>query len=196
MSAKQKPSDRLLELLVPLMAQEGFTYRKARHSFEKAFPHGRYAYWVMFSGRGGLVTVDGGFFVHFDALERQFEDVMGRRCPWSAGASLLNAGADPWQFWLFDQQFASLTIKERAAYASEVVHPQERIEAGVQFLLGAYRSVALPFFQRFRTHRDLADFYADFRRSGYTGRCRPLTENVMYLSLLLAASLGDDSEEI
>jgi hypothetical protein len=178
------------------MAREGYTFRKKFHRFEKPFPYGRYEYVLGFDGRGGLVAVDAAFFVHFDALERQFKEVLGYECPWSAGATLLNAGADPWKFWLFDEGLASLSVKERGGYTSEAVHPQGRIETAAQFLAEAYRRFAVPLFQQLQTYRDLADFYAEYRRNGYTGPCRPLPENVVYLSLLVAASLGDDLREI
>jgi len=112
------------------------------------------------------VAVDAAFLVHFDSLERRFKDVLGFECPWSAGATLLNAGADPWKFWLFDQQLSGLPLKERAGYSSELVHPQSQIEAGVQFLVEAYRKFAVPLFQRLQTYRDLADFYANSRTDG------------------------------
>jgi len=196
LAATRKPADRLLELFVPIMAQEGYTYRKRHHRFDKAFACGRYEYSLRFDGRGGVVAVDAAFLVHFDSLERRFKDVLGFECPWSAGATLLNAGADPWKFWLFDQQLSGLPLKERAGYSSELVHPQSQIEAGVQFLVEAYRKFAVPLFQRLQTYRDLADFYANSRTDGFTGRCLPLPEITVYLSLLVAASLGEDLKAI
>jgi hypothetical protein len=178
------------------MEREGYTYRKSYHRFEKAFQFGKYEYTVTFDGQGGLVAVGAGFFVHFDSLERQYKNILGYECPWSAGATLLNAGASPWKFWLFDERFGSMTIKQRAGYAPEVVHPQKRIEAGVRFLLEAHECYAIPFFQKLQSYRDLANFYKEYRENGYIGDCRPLAENVVYLSLLVGAFLGGDLRDI
>lgn len=196
MSADKRPAERLLERIVPLMEREGYVYRKSNHRFLKAFPCGKYEYSLTFDGRAGLVGVDAGFFVHFDALQKQFKKVLGYECGWSAGATLLNARADPWKFWLNDERFATMSPHELAAVPSDVVHPPSRIDAAVQFLADAHTRHAVPFFQKLQTYRDLADFYREYRCNGYTGYCRPMPENVVYLSLFVAASLGDDLDEI
>jgi len=178
------------------MECEGYAYRKSHHRFQKEFAHGKYEYSLMFDGRSGLVGVDAGFFVHFDALQKQFKKVLGYDCLWSAGATLLNAGANPWKFWLNEDRFAAMSPQERAVYAPEAIHPQTRMEACVEFLIDSHARYAVPLFQRLQSYRDLADFYKEYRINGYTGRCRPLAENVIYLSLLLATQLGDDPSEI
>jgi hypothetical protein len=195
MVSSKKPAERLLDLFVPLMEREGYAYRKSNHRFQKPFRHGTHEYWLMFDGRGGLVGVDAGFFVRFEALEKHFQQALGSES-WSAGATLLNARANPWKYWLNEERVAAMTPKERSALPPDVVHPQSRIEAGVQFLMDAHRQHALPLFAQLQTYRQLADFYREYIKSGYSGRCRPLALNVVGLALLAAAALGDDLEEI
>jgi hypothetical protein len=196
MSSIKKPAERLLNLFVPLMERPGYAYRRSGHRFQRAFRHGTFEYCLQFDGRGGFVGVDAGVFVHFEALERQFENALGYACPWSAGAMLLNAGANPWKFWLNEDRYATMSPKERSAIPSDVIHPQWRIQASVDFLMEAHAQFAEPLFQRLQTYRQLADFYLEYIRNGFSGRCRPFPENVIYLSLLVGASLGDDLEEI
>jgi hypothetical protein len=190
------PTDRLLALFIPFMEQEGYAYRKSNHRFLKPFSCGKYEFSLTFDGRGGFVTVTSGFFVHFDAVLKQFKKIFGYACPWTAGATLLNAGANPWHFWLFDERFAAMSPQERSGVSSEVIHPASRIEAGDHFLKHAHGTYAAPFFQRLQTYRQLADFYREYLQSGGVARCRPLPENAVYLSLILAACLGDRFEEI
>jgi hypothetical protein len=190
------PTDRLLALLIPFMEQEGYAYRKSNHRFLKPFANGNYEFSLTFDGRGGFVTVTAGFFVYFDAVLKHFKKILGYACPWTAGATLLNAGANPWQVRLFDQRFAAMSPQERSGVPSEVIHPDSRIEAGVHFLKNAHGTYAAPFFQRLQTYCQLADFYREYFQSGGVARCRPLPENVVYLSLILAACLGERMEEI
>jgi hypothetical protein len=178
------------------MEQKGYAYRKTNHRFLSAFPHGKYEFSLALDGRGGLVGVSAGFFVHFEALEKQFKKALGYACPWSAGATLLNAGANPWNYFLNEDRFAAMSPEERAGLPSDVIHPQERVQACVQFLLDAHAQYAVPLFQKLQDFRQLADFYREYIQSGCSGRCRPLAENVIYLWLLVAASLGDNLDEI
>lgn len=196
MSSTAKPADRLLEHFIPVMERQGYVYRKSNHRFLKTFPCGTYEFSLMFDGRGGLVGVSPFLGVHFDALEKRFQKVLGYDCLWSAGATLLNAGANPWNFWLNEDRFAAMTPVERSAFASDVIHPPSRIQACVQFLTQAHEQFAVPLFQKLQTYQDLAEFYGEYRRNGFVGRCRPRPENVVSLSLLIAAHLGEDLEEI
>lgn len=196
MNSHNTPSDRLLRILVPLMESYGYSYRKTNHRFVKKFPCGTYEYSLMFDGRGGLVAVDAGFFVHFDALEKQFKKAVGYACPWSAGATLLNAGAKPWQYFLFEDRFAAMQPAERNGIPSDVIHPQARIQACVDFLQDAHTRYALPLFQSLQTVRQLADFLGQYIKEGCSGPYRPLPENTVYLWLLAAGALGDNLDEI
>jgi len=196
MDSAKKPAERLIELLAPVMEREGYAYRKSGHRFVKPFRHGKHEFSLIFDGRGGLVAVDAGFFVYFEALLKQFKAALGHPCPWAAGASLLNAGANPWKFWLFEERFARMTPQERAGIPSEEIHPQLRMEECVRFLTDAHARFAVPLFQSLQTYRQLADFYKEYLTNGCSGRCRPLAENVVYLSLFLAALLDDDLNEI
>jgi hypothetical protein len=196
MDSSKTPAERLLDLLVPLMEREGYAYRKSNHRFQKPFAHGNHEYWLMFDARGGLVGVDAGFYVRFETLEKHFKKALGFAVPWTAGATLLNAGANPWKYFLNEDRFAAMTPQERSGLPSDVVHPQARIEAAAQFLMDAHRQFALPLFERLQGYRQLADFYREYMASGFIGRCRPMAHNVVYLSLLVAASLGDDPKDI
>ncbi|HMF17917.1 MAG TPA: hypothetical protein VKE98_11960, partial [Gemmataceae bacterium] len=59
-----------------------------------------------------------------------------------------------------------------------------------------HANFAQPFFQQLQTYRQLADFYREYLTAGCQGRRWPLAENVVYLSLILAAFLGDNMDEI
>ena len=196
MDLQNSPSDRLLAHFVPLMEAEGYTYRKTNHRFIKKVPCGTYEYSLMFDGRSGLVAVDAGFFVHFDTLEKQFKKALGYDCSWSAGATLLNAGANPWKYFLFEERFAAMQPAERSAIPSDVIHPETRIQGGVRFLHDAHTRYAAPLFRTLSTVRQLAVFLGQYFREGCSGRCRPLPENAVYLWLLAAGALGDDLDEI
>jgi hypothetical protein len=196
MTAQQTPTERLLAIFVPLMENEGYAYRKTHHRFIKKFPAGTHEYSLRFDGRSGLVTVDAGFFVHFDALEKHTKKALGYMCPWSAGATLLNAGANPWNYFLFEDRFATMQPAERSGIASEVIHPEARLQEAVRFLLDAHTRYALPLFRGLQTVRHLADFLGEYIRNGCTARCRPLPETAVYLWLLAAGTLGDDLKEI
>jgi hypothetical protein len=196
MSIIKKPSDRLLDLFVPVMEREGYQCRKSNHRFLKTFPHGTDEFSLIFDGRSGLVAVDAGFFVHFTSLKKVFKNILGHECPWQAGATLLNAGAKPWNFFLFEDGYASMTPQERSGIPTDVIHPDWKLQACVQFLTTAHANFAQPFFQQLQAYRQLADFYREYLTAGCQGRCRPLAENVVYLSLILAAFLGDNLDEI
>lgn len=196
MNAQQTPTERLLAIFIPLMESEGYTYRKTHHRFIKKFAAGVHEYSLTFDGRSGLVAVDVGFFVHFDALEKQFKKALGYLCPWSAGATLLDAGANPWNYFLFEDRFAAMQPAERSGIPSDVIHPQARLQACVRFLLEAHTRYTVPLFRGLQTVRQLADFLGEYIRNGCSARCRPLPETAVYLWLLAAGTLGDDLEEI
>jgi hypothetical protein len=178
------------------MESEGYTYRKTHHRFIKKFAAGTHEYSLTFDGRSGLVAVDAGFFVHFDALEKQFKKALGYQCPWSAGATLLNAGANPWNYFLFEDRFAAMPPAERSGIPSDVIHPQARLQACALFLIDAHSQYAVPLFRSLQSLRQLADFLGDYIRNGCSARCRPLPETTVYLWLLAAGTLGDGLEEI
>jgi hypothetical protein len=196
MSIVKKPSERLLDLLVPVMEREGYSYRKSNHRFLKTFPHGTDEFSLIFDGRGGLVAVDAGFFIQYTSLKKVFKRILGHECPWQAGASLLNAGANPWNFFLFEDRYASMTPQERSGLPADEIHPDRKLDACVQFLTATHANYAVPLFQQLQSYRQLLDFYREYLTAGCQGRCRPLAENVVYLSLILAAFLGDNLDEI
>jgi hypothetical protein len=178
------------------MERAGYAYRKSGHRFLRESALGTHEFWLRFDGRAGLVAVDAAYFVHFDALERHFKNALGRDCLWSAGGDLLNAGANPWKFWLFEERFANMSAAERAHLPSDVIHPDARIDLAVQFLSDARCDYAEPFFTRLQSYTDLMQFYHEYLESGFTGRLRPQPDNVICLSLILAAMAGHPREEI
>lgn len=190
------PSDRLLESFLPRMEKEGYTYRKTGQRFIKSFAYGTHECWLTFDGRGGLVSVEPAFFVRFAELEKQFKKALGYECSWSAGGTLLNLGGNPWKYWLFEEQYASLSPTERAGLESDVIHPPARIQGGVEFLMQAHTEFALPLFQKLETYKELAEYYQHYVRNGFVGRGYPSADKVIYLSLIIASFLGDDGEEV
>ena len=211
MKDTQTPSQRLLGEFVPVMENEGFAYRKSGHRFVKSFAHGTYEYCLSFDNRGGFIRVDASFQVHFDSLEKLFNKIVDFECGWSAGATLRTAGAEPWKTSLSDERFDSLTIKERAGFATNELYPDCKIQQARRFLFDGYKKYAAPLFGRLRTYRDLAEFFRESRSAGFgsrktwhpknswnqIGRCWPTrAEFCVYLSLILAAYLGEDLGEI
>jgi pyruvate,water dikinase len=104
-------------------------------------------------------NLDGGYFVYFSSLELQFKKIIGYKLPWSAGGTFLNNDIKPYHYWLFDEQYANLTPRERKGIASQVIHPQKRIDAGVQYMVENHDRHAVPFFERLQSYRQLYNFY-------------------------------------
>lgn len=190
------PSDRFLESFIPRMEKEGYSYRKTGQRFSKPFAYGTHECWLSFDGRGGMVSVEPAFFVRFVELEKQFKKALGYDCSWSAGGTLLNLGGNPWKYWLFEERYASMSPAERAGLSSDVIHPPARISGGVEFLMQAHTEFALPLFQKLGTYRELVEYYKQYAQNGFIGRCYPSADKVIYLSLLLAAFLGDDGDGV
>jgi hypothetical protein len=195
-TTQKKPSERLLEEFIPAMEGQGYAYKKSGHRFVKPFAFGTHEWWLSFDGRGGLVAVDAAFFVRFPALEKRFEKLVGYQVSWCAGGTLLNAEADPWKFWMNEERFAAMTTKQLAAHASDEVHPPARVHAASTFLLDAHARYAVPFFASILTPRDLYAYLRAYLDRGCFGRLYPMRQNVLYLALLLAGSLGEDLDAI
>ena len=190
------PSERLLTVFAPLMSAAGYLYRKTGHRFRRSSPMGSYEFSLNFDGRGGLVTVNSAFFVHHDSLEKEFTKCLGYAVPWCAGGSMLNAGATPWKFPLYDERFASMTPRELGGLPSEILHPQHIIALAAQSLLKCHSEYAVPLFHQIVDDRSLFDFYLEYLRKGRVGRLRPQLENVCYLAVLLAGRLKGDAAEV
>ena len=189
------PTTRFLQQFIPMMAADGFSYRKSGHRFQKTFAHGTYEYSLNFDGRGGTVRVGGALFVHFDALEKQLTKAIGRQCNWAAGASLLNAGAKNWTYSFAESEHINMTPKQRSGIPTDVIHPQARIEAGVQMMFDGYRQYAVPLFQSLQTYRHLLDFYLSCLRQEQYKLC-PFPESTIYLSVFLTILLDGDMDEL
>lgn len=190
------PSERLLTHFAPHMAAAGYLYRKTGHRFRRSTPMGSYEFTLDFDGRGGLVQVSSAFFVHHEALEKEFAKCVGYAVPWCAGGSMLNAGAPHWKFPLFDKRFASMTPRELGGIQSEVAHPQHMIELASQSLLKCHSEYAIPFFRQIADDRSLFDFLLECLRKGGLARMRPHPESTCYLAILLAGRLKLDPAEV
>lgn len=185
------PSDRLLALFVPWMAERGFAYRKAGHLFRRPFDKGYHAFRLEFDGRAGFVTVHPAFAVCFDGLA----DIQAR-LKWpvgQAGRTLRDARVEPDRYDLYLDEYMNMTPRQRAGITSETTHPQARIEAGLCFLQDAYERYATPAFDTLRTEQDLADLYLRCFRGVRDPAAPYLLENN---TLLLASRLEDRAAEL
>lgn len=197
MIATTPPSKRVLELLSPRMADLGYSYKKTWHRFIKPFAHGTLEFWTSFDGRGGLLSVDGGFFVHFSKLETLCEKALGEKRSWTVGASFGNARVKPRSYDVFVSEYAALTPKEKALIDPELVHPQERVEGAVAFLLDAHERYALPLFGKVPTYSQLLDFLLDgLRGNEETYRYFYIGPDTLAMAMLLMGALGKEPGEL
>lgn len=198
MAVVPSPSERILKMIVPAMEKRGYTYRKSGHRFLKDFEFGKDEFHLSFDGRGGLVAVSGAYGISFDRLHKQLKNAVDY-APWvTVGGTFLNARVKESRFFLFDDNYANLTPSQKKDIPSALIHPQSRIEQGVEYLLEVHDNWAQPLFDQHRTYRQLANtFHQYLREGGYgksmLGRILPHEEYVICLAMLLAASLGDDN---
>lgn len=188
------PSDRLLALFVPWMAERGFTYRKKDHRFRRPFAHGHQDFMLEFDGRGGFVTVTARFQVEFTELaERQARLGLPE---WQLFRGLNHTAAGSRYYYdLYLGEYMNMTPRQRKGITSETTHPQERIEEGVRFLQDAYMAHVQPVFDAVQTERQLADAYLQCLRGKKDFMC-PHPGFVIVFALLLAERLGDDMGEL
>lgn len=197
MIASTPPSQRVLDLLLPRMTDFGYKYTKKWHKFKKPFAHGGLEFCVDFDGRGGLLTVDAAFFVHFTKLEALYEKVTGKGCAWTVGASLRNAGAKQSKYDVYEGIYGGLTPKEKSLVDPELLHPQKRVEGALAFLLDAHEQFAQPLFDKVATYRQLSELLLDGLRGNQSSyRYFYISPEKMVMALLLAHALGDDPSEL
>lgn len=194
--AVHSPSQRVLEQLVPIMEERGFAYRKKGHSFLRTIGPANQEFHVDFDGRGGLVSVGGGFSVRFVKFEALTNKALGCKLGAAAVAGFLQMGIDPYKYDIFADDYADLTPKQKGAIDPELVHPQARVDEAVRYVVGNYEQYVAPVFDRLTSYRELADYLKAGRgTNGWTPeRQHPSSEIPM--ALLLAASLQDDPTDI
>ncbi|MBI3727381.1 MAG: hypothetical protein HY254_03495 [Burkholderiales bacterium] len=189
----ESPTDRFLKLFIPLMTEEGFTYRKSGHKFRRKFAFGTQELCLSFDGRGGTVAVTGSASVVFTELAKLSKKINGH-LSYNLGGSFSNLKANPWTYSFADSDFINMTPKERSVYSSEQVHPQSRIEQGLNVIFNAYKTAVVPLFQSMQTYEQLLALYVDsLERLSFRNVNR---EDAMYYATLLTIILGGDLEKM
>lgn len=194
--ASPTPSQRVLDQLVPIMTGKGFTYRKTNHRFLRTAGPATQEYTVGFDGRGGLVSVDGGFFVRFAKLAAIFEQAVGAPMGAVAFGGFLQMKIEPYKYDIFVGEYAEMTPKQKGAVDPALVHPQERVDEAVRYVVGNYERHIAPLFDRLSSYRGLAGFLlADTPGVTWTPGA-PHADRAIPMALLLAAALDDDPADI
>lgn len=179
------------------MEAMGYRYRKTDNIFSKTNGEAVDRFSVSFDGRGGLVSVNGGFSVLLPKVETLLAKAFKPRYSWSAGASFLNAGAKPHQYDLFVMEYAELTPKQKAAIDPDLVHPQERIDEARACLLDIHERHARKLFEQVTTARALYDLMLDAMRGDvWAMRMSVQLPVAMRNALVLGAALGLDTNDI
>lgn len=194
--ANPTPSQRVLDQLIPIMAGKGFTYRKTYHRFLREVGPASQEFSVNFDGRGGLVSVDGGFAVRFAKLAALFEKAIGSTMGSGAVGNFSVLDITPYKYDIFVDEYAGLTPKQKGAVDPMLVHPQERVDEAVRYLVGNYETQVDPLFDRLSSYRGLAGFLlADTPGVTWTPGA-PHAARAIPMALLLAAALDDDPADI
>ncbi|MDQ1920280.1 hypothetical protein [Massilia pseudoviolaceinigra] len=192
--AKAGPSQAVLDQLVPIMVETGYKYRKKNHSFLRHTGPASQEFIVLFDGRGGFVSVTGADWVRFDKLDALSKKLTGTGIHHVAGGGFAQTGVVPRQYDIYDSAYASLTPKQKGAVDPALVHPQERVDAAVRFIVDTHERYVVPLFDRVNSYRALADFLLEGLRGGDV--LFPQVPHAIPMALLLAAVLGDDPSEI
>lgn len=66
-------------------------------------------------------------------------------------------GAEPWKYDIFTQPYDGMTPREKKGISSMVIHPQERVESAIEFLIQAFELHAQPMFQQMESYRQVID---------------------------------------
>ena len=207
-----KPTDRVIEIVKPHLTEKGFQYKKSGRRFTKKFPLGRQCFSLSFDGRGGLTTVNCGFFIYFD----QLIDLYGK---------ILSVKTGDWSFqikenslkrayyklekdtgFLFDDKFGGMSLSEKSKFSSHDVHPEYRIRKGADFIIEAFELYAETHFNKINNYERLFDALIHaVRAMNKNNQCStPFInlnlqydeEQLIYYSLVLALCLDKDTEEI
>ena len=208
---EKKPSERVIEIIKPYFEAKGFTYKKSQKEFLRKFPLGRQKFSLSFDGRGGIVTVNCGFFIFFDELinlsGKIFDEKTG---DWSFQISenLLEHAPffkhDVRVGFLFDSRFEGMTLAEKSKYSSYIVHPERKIKQGADFIIKAFELYAEPHFNKIDNYETLYNALINSVRVRYTQVATPYInlilchdeEKLVYDSLILALCLNKETTAI
>jgi hypothetical protein len=179
------------------MEAMGYRYRKTENIFSTTNGEAVDRFSLSFDGRGGLVSVSGAFSVILPDVEALLARAFPPKYLWSAGASFLNAGVKPHRYDLFVMKYAKLTPKQKAAVDPDLIHPHERIEAALAYLLDAHEQHARKLFEKVTTARDLYDMMLDaMRGDAWSMRMSVQLATAMRNALVLGTALGLDTKAI
>ncbi len=185
--AENTPSKRVLAQLIPLMAKQGFTYLKKYNTFSRKVEQATHHFLVGFDGRGGLVSTDAFFFVTYDQIDAICGKAYDCKGDFRVAGGLSELSHTKASYDIFVEEYAGLTPREKGKVDPALVHPQERIDGAVRFLIHIYDTVAEPLFRQLRTHRDLADMWMHGKIPLFKYRI-----DRVRIVQLLSAGLGDD----
>ncbi len=186
--AENTPSQRVLAQFIPLMAAQGFTYRKKNNAFSRKVEQATHHFQVGFDGRGGLVSTDASIYVTYDQIDAICGKAYGCDGEYRvAGGGLSQLGYQPSSYSIYVDEYAALTPREKGTVDPALVHPQERVDGAVRYLIHAYDTLADPLFRQLRTHRDLADRWMHGKEPLFKYRI-----DRIHIVQLLSAGLGDD----
>ena len=132
----KKPSERLIKKVIPNILEKGFIYNKSKKEFTRNFQLGKQGFYLRFSGRGGLSTVDCGLFIFFEELDNLYCKIFDEKNEYRSYQlgepnlrllymDIKNLMNDPG--FLFEDKFGEMSITEKAKYSSFEVHPEYKI---------------------------------------------------------------------
>lgn len=209
---EKKPSERVMELVKPYLTQKGFNFKKSATEFLRKFPLGRQRFSLCFDGRGGLVTVNCGFFIYFDKLITLYGKIFSENTgdwDFQIGENNLRftyKGFENNPGFLFDEKFGKMSLSEKSKYNSYQVHPEQKIIKGADSILKAFDLYAEHHFDYINNYENLFEALTHMMR--IANKKIPFTtpflnlnlpfneEKVLYYGLILALCLGKETSEI
>ncbi|HEX6372860.1 MAG TPA: hypothetical protein VF006_28315 [Longimicrobium sp.] len=178
------------------MTGKGFTYHKKNHVFRGTAGPASQEFLVDFDGRSGLVSVGGGFSVRFSKLEVLFEKAVGSAMGAGAFGGFSQMGIEPYKYDIFVNEYAAMTPKEKGSVDPALVHPQERVDEAVRYVVETYDTHVAPLFDRLSSYRGLSEFILRGTPGVTWTPGAPHAARAIPMALLLAAALKDDPAEI
>lgn len=209
---EKRPTDRIIEKIKPYIESKGFLYKKSQKDFVQKFALGRQRFSLTFDGRGGLATVNCGFFIYFDELIKLFGKIFEKETgDWNFQVGVNSLKGIDTVFdgnvgFLFDDKFGNMPLSEKSNYSSYDVHPEHKIKHGSDFIIKAFDLYAENHFNNIDNYETLheAFIHAIKVRSGKLPQTTPFLnlnlryneENLLYYSLILALCLNKDTTAI
>lgn len=210
---EKKPTDRIVEKIKPYIESKGFLYKKSKKDFVRKFELGRQRFSLIFDGRGGLTTVNCGFFIYFDELIKLFGEIFDTKTgDWNfqIGANTLkgiDTVFDAKIGFLFDDKFGNMTLSEKSKFNSYEVHPEHKIKQGTDFIIKAFDLYAEEHFNKIDNYETLYEAFIHTIKL-YNQSSNPMTKpflnlnlrydelNLLYYCLILALCLNKDTTAI